>query len=152
MVVIELRINAMNVKKYWPFLILLLPLLLALALPHFIGRDAKGPVPVAQCPDPVRGCQVPYRGGMAEVRFLSSPAPLKPFDLIVKASGAEQVSADFAMQGMDMGPNRYALQRSSDGAWHGRIVLPVCVSGTSNWILTLELDGARVQIPFIATR
>lgn len=142
----------MNVKKYWPFLILLLPLLLALALPRLIGRDAGGPVPVAQCPDPVQGCRVPFRDGVVEVSFLSSPVPLKPFDLIVKASVAGQVSADFAMQGMDMGPNRYALQRSADGDWHGRIVLPVCVSGTSNWVLTLELDGARVQIPFIATK
>lgn len=142
----------MHVKKYWPFLILLLPLLLALALPRFIGREAGGPVPVAQCPDPVQGCRVPFRGGVAEVRFLSSPVPLEPFDLVVKASGAERVSADFAMQGMDMGPNRYALQRSADGAWRGRIVLPVCVSGTSNWMVTLELDGARAQIPFVATR
>lgn len=149
---IELRIDAMNVKKYWPFLILLLPLLLALALPRFIGRDAKGPVPVAQCPDPVRGCRVPFGDGEADVRFLSNPAPLKPFDLVVTASGARQVSADFAMQGMDMGPNRYLLQRATDGTWHGKVVLPVCVSGTSNWILTLELDGARVTIPFTATR
>lgn len=142
----------MNVKKIWPFMLLLLPLLLALVLPRFVGRGAGGPAPVVQCPDPVRGCQVPFKDGAAEARFLSSPVPLQPFDLVVKASGASRVSADFTMQGMDMGPNHYALQRSDDGAWHGKIVLPVCVSGTSNWILTLELDGARVQIPFRATK
>ena len=141
----------MNAKKLWLSLLLLLPVVLALGLPRLIGHDA-GPAQAVQCADPVGGCQVPFRNGVAEVRFVSAPVPLKPFDLVVKAPDAGQVTADFAMQGMDMGPNHYVLQRAADGAWHGRIVLPVCVSGTSNWTLTLELDGARLQIPFVATR
>lgn len=142
----------MSAKKIWPFLLLLLPLLLALGLPRLIGRDAGGPAKVAQCPDLVQGCRVPFRGRMVEVRFSSTPVPLRPFDLMVVAPEAGRVSADFSMQGMDMGPNRYTLQRVADGAWHGKIVLPVCVSSTSNWVLTLELDGARLQIPFAAAR
>ena len=58
-----------------------------------------------------------------------------------------QVAADFAMQGMDMGPNHYVLQRTDDGAWHGKIILPVCVSGVSNWAMTLELDGVKRKSP-----
>ncbi|HUW49627.1 MAG TPA: hypothetical protein VMV75_01280 [Sulfuricella sp.] len=139
-------------KKFWPFLLLLLPILLALALPRFIGGDKEDPVLVVQCTDPVKGCQVPLREGAAEVRFMSAPSPLKPFELMVKAPGARQIVADFAMQDMNMGRNRYALQRMADGAWHGNIVLPVCVSGSSRWILTLELDGVKRQIFFVATR
>ncbi|MDD5330053.1 MAG: hypothetical protein PHX38_08615 [Sulfuricella sp.] len=141
----------MNAKKLWPIL-LLLPVLLAFALPRFIGRDA-GPAPVVQCADPVGGCRVPFGDNVAQVRFLTSPVPLQPFELTVMAPGVEQVAADFAMQGMDMGPNHYVLQRSADGPWHGKIILPVCVSGTSNWTMTLELDGGkRVQIPFVAKK
>jgi len=139
-------------KKIRPFLLLILPVLLALALPRLIGGDAGGPVLTAHCPDPVQGCQVPFGKRMAEVRFLSAPAPLKRFDLVVKAPDAGQVAADFAMQGMDMGPNRYVLQRAADGAWHGNVILPVCVGGASNWVMTLELDGVKRQIPFVAVK
>jgi hypothetical protein len=142
----------MSMKKIWPFLLLLLPLLLALGLPRFIGGDDGGPVLTAHCPDLVQGCQVPFGEKRVEVRFLSAPTPLKRFDLVVNASDAGQVAANFAMQGMDMGPNRYVLQRSADGAWHGNIVLPVCVSGTSNWTMTLELDGVKRKIPFVAVK
>ena len=139
-------------KKIWPFLLLLLPVLLALGLPHFIGGDAGGPVLTAHCLDPVQGCQVSFGERQAEVRFLSVPTPLKRFDLVVQAPDAGQVAADFAMQGMDMGPNHYVLQRTADGAWQGKIVLPVCVSGASNWIMTLELDGVKRLIPFVAVK
>ena len=139
-------------KKIWPFLLLLLPVLLALGLPRFIGGDAGGPILTAHCPDPVQGCQVSFGEKRAEVRFLSVPTPLTRFDLVVKAPDVGQVTADFAMQGMDMGPNRYVLQRTADGAWHGKIVLPVCVSGVSNWTMTLELDGVKRQIPFVAVK
>lgn len=142
----------MNMKKIWPFLLLLLPVLLALGLPRFIGGDAGGPILTAHCPDLVQGCQVPFGERQVEVRFLTAPTPLKQFDLVVKAPGAGQVAADFAMQGMDMGPNHYVLQRTDDGAWHGKVVLPICVSGVSNWNMTLELDGVKRQIPFVAVK
>lgn len=142
----------MSVKRLLPFLLLLVPLALALVMPRFIGRGADGPIPLVPCPDPVQGCRLPLGDGAAEVRFMSNPAPLRAFDLVVKAPGASQASADFSMLGMDMGPNHYVLQRSTDGTWHGKIVLPVCVSGTSNWIMMLELDGKMVRIPFKATK
>lgn len=142
----------MNMKKIWPFLLLLLPVLLALGLPRFIGGDAGGPILTAHCPELVQGCQVLFGERRVEVRFMSAPTPLKRFDLVVKAPDAGKISADFAMQGMNMGPNHYVLQRTSDGTWHGKIVLPVCVSGTSNWTMTLELDGEKRQIPFVAVK
>lgn len=139
-------------KKNWPFLLLLLPVVLALGLPRFIGGDVGGPILTAPCPDLVQGCQVPFGERKVEVRFLSAPTPLKRFELVVKAPDVGQVAADFAMQGMDMGPNRYVLRRTADGVWNGKIVLPVCVSGTSNWTMTLDLDGIKRQIPFVAVK
>jgi hypothetical protein len=143
--------DGMNMKKIWPFLLLLLPVLLALGLPRFIGGDVGGPILMAHCTDLIQGCQVAFGERRVEVRFLSAPTPLKRFE-VVKAPDAEQVAADFAMQGMDMGPNHYVLQHTVDGAWHGKIVLPVCVSGTSNWTMTLELDGVKRQISFVAVK
>lgn len=139
-------------KKIWPFLLLLLPVLLAMGLPRLIGGDAGGPILTAHCPDLVQGCQVAFGARSVEVRFLSAPTPLKRFDLVVKAPDAGKVAADFAMQGMDMGPNRNVLQRTADGVWHGKILLPVCVSGASNWAMTLELDGVKRKIPFVAVK
>jgi len=144
--------DGMNMKKIWPFLLLLLPLVLALGLPRFIGGDVGGPILMAHCPDLVQGCKVAFGERGAEVRFLSAPTPLKRFDLVVKGGDIRQVAADFAMQGMDMGPNHYELQRTADGVWNAKVVLPVCVSGTSNWVMTLELDGVKRQIPFVAVR
>jgi len=142
----------MNMKKIWPFLLLFLPVLLALGLPRLIGGDVEGPILMARCPDLVQGCRVAFGERSVEVRFLSAPTPLKRFDLVVKVPDAGQVAADFAMQGMDMGPNRYVLQRTADGVWQGKIILPVCVSGTSNWTMTLEMDGVKRQIPFVAVK
>ena len=142
----------MNMKKIWPFLLLLLPLLLALVLPRLIGGNAGGSILMAHCPDLVQGCQVAFGERRVEVRFLSTPTPLTRFDLVVKAPDAGQVAADFAMQGMDMGPNRYVLQRMANGGWTAKVLLPVCVSGASNWVMTLELDGVKRQIPFVAIR
>lgn len=139
-------------RKFWPFLLLLLPVVLALALPRFIGGGKGEPVLAVPCADPVKGCQVPLSKGTAEVRFMSAPLPLKPFELQVKAPDAGQVAADFAMQDMNMGRNRYILQRGTDGAWHGNIVLPVCVSGASRWIMTLELDGVQRQMLFVVNK
>ncbi|MDD5241279.1 MAG: hypothetical protein PHG47_06100 [Sulfuricella sp.] len=139
-------------KKFWPFLLLLLPVLLALTLPRFLAGNKVEPILTVQCPDPLSGCQVPFRKGTAEVRFMSAPHPLRPFKLMVTAPDAQQIAADFAMKDMNMGVNRYVLQRTADGSWHGNIVLPVCVSGTSRWVMTLELDGAKRQMDFVATK
>jgi hypothetical protein len=144
--------KGMNMKKTWPLLLLLLPVLLALGLPRFIGGDDSGQTLTANCPDLVQGCLVEFGEKKAEVRFLTAPTPLKRFDLVVNAPDAGQVAADFAMQGMDMGPNHYVLQRTADGLWHGNIILPVCVSGTSKWVMTLEWDGLKRQIPFVAVK
>lgn len=142
----------METKKIWLAALLLLPVLLALALPRLIDRNADKAV-LVQCANPVAGCVVPVGGRQAEVRFLSSPVPLQAFELVAKISDAKSVSADFSMQGMDMGPNRYMLQPVTKDEWRGRAILPVCVSGVSNWVLLLELDdGAKAQMQFAVTR
>lgn len=139
-------------QKIGIFILLLLPLMLALGLPGFIRSHDEVPVLKVDCPDLIQGCRVPFGGRSVEVRFLSAPTTLQRFDLLVKASDARRVAVDMTMQGMNMGPNHYVLTRAVDGGWHGNIVLPVCVSGARNWIMMLEVDGVKRQIPFVTTR
>lgn len=140
-----------HMKKIGILFLLLLPVLLALGLPHLIGGHDDKPILKADCPDLFQGCQVAFGKQQVEVRFLSAPTALQRFDLLVKASDAKHITIDMAMQGMNMGPNHYVLMRAADGAWHGKILLPVCVSGTRNWIMTLEIDGVKRQILFVTT-
>jgi len=81
---------------------------------------------------------------------------LAPFPVRVAAQSdhrLDSVTVTFAMQGMDMGMNRYQL--ISDGAdrWLGNVTLPVCSSGRSDWNAALEVTtkGRRfaVEVPFV---
>lgn len=130
----------------------MLPLLLAAALVaiamagYWLKRPAEA-MAVA-CADPLAGCRFSHRDAMASVRFSAQPTALEAFKLNVSAAGANRISAEFQMVGMDMGFNRYDLRPSADGAWAAKVTLPVCVSGRRDWILYLDLDGSRYAIPF----
>ncbi len=117
---------------------------LALVLAGCMQKTA----PVTQCADPVRGCRLEWDGKAADVRFLSVPGALKPFGLQVAVPPAKAVSAAFAMRDMDMGENRYRLVLGPDGVWRADVILPVCVSGRADWVMVLEVDGSRVEMPF----
>jgi hypothetical protein len=129
-----------------------LPLLLAAALIAIAvaGWWLKRPAdaqPVA-CADPVAGCRFSHAGGEATLRFSAVPGPMEAFRVEVRAPGAGRASAEFQMIGMDMGFNRYDLKPAGDGAYAARVTLPICVSGRRDWMLRLDLDGARYAVPF----
>jgi len=127
------------------------PLLLVLALiaiavaGYWLKRPAEAQA--VACVDPLAGCRFSHRGTPALVRFSARPAPLAPFELQVQAPGAGRVSAEFQMNGMEMGFNRYDL-RPAGGGFASRVTLPVCVSGRRDWTLYLVIDGTRYALPF----
>lgn len=127
------------------------PLLLVLALiaiavaGYWLKRPAEAQA--VACADPLAGCRFSHRGTSAEVRFSVKPAPLVPFELSVRAPGATRVSAEFQMNGMEMGFNRYDL-RPGVGGFVSKVTLPVCVSGRRDWTLFLDIDGAHYALPF----
>ncbi len=104
------------------------------------------------CGDLVRGCRIELASQPVEVRFSEPPSALKAFELLVTAPRATQVHASFAMVGMDMGLNRYDFVPAGNGLWRARVVLPMCVTGRRDWVMTLTLDQDSVQIPFSAGR
>ena len=81
--------------------------------------------------------------------------PLKPFDAVVTIDGIKvepgSVIADFQMQGMDMGVNRYRMVGDS-GMWSGKITLPVCTASRMDWTAIVEFtssDGQRFRARFL---
>lgn len=127
------------------------PLLLVLALigiamaGYWLKRPAEARA--VACDDPLAGCSFNHKGISVGVRFSVQPAPLVPFELTVRAPGATRVSAEFQMNGMEMGFNRYDL-RPGAGGFASKVTLPVCVSGRRDWTLFLDIDGAHYALPF----
>jgi hypothetical protein len=91
--------------------------------------------------------------------------PLRPFELrlilpeAVRAHATE-ASVDFVMVGMDMGINRYSLLKQQNGDFVGKVILPVCSIGRSDWLAKLSVvvnlpDGVTqemwtAEMPFTA--
>lgn len=109
------------------------------------GCDREARVPIVPCKALSAGCAL---SGGVRVQTDAAPAPLVPFVVSVEAPAARAVSIGFEMEGMEMGPNRYRLVRDADGIWRARVLLPVCVSGRRDWLMVVEIDGARAALPF----
>ncbi len=107
------------------------------------------PAQTAACPDLHVGCALQLDGRTVTVRVEGKLQVLKPFQLTVNAPGARKVQAQFTMASMDMGFNLYSLRPDAQGGFRARIVLPVCVSGRRDWVMSLEIDGRRIDLPFV---
>lgn len=111
-----------------------------------LSQGNKHPLLQVPCANVVTGCGLPESG--LHVRFDQRPQPMRPFQLKVNIPDAHDVHASFAMRDMQMGLNRYRLLPDGAGAWKGEIILPVCIHGRSDWLMVLEIDGRRYQLPF----
>lgn len=126
---------------------------IGVAMMALVACGCSPPAPDANrvnCPDPVAGCRFKLAGYAVALRFSEAPRPMRPFLFDVEAGQAATVAADFAMPDMEMLPNRYQLTRMDESHWQTKVVLPVCVSGRSNWLLALTIDGEHVSVPFSA--
>ena len=127
--------------------LLLVVMLVAIAVAgYWLDRPAASQA--VACADPLAGCRFSHHGATVTVRFSTPPAPLKAFGLAVSAPGASRVSAEFQMNGMEMGFNRYDLHKAGNDMFAANVTLPVCVSGRHDWTLFLDIDGAHYALPF----
>lgn len=130
----------------------LLPLLLVIVLAaiavagYWLNRPTAAQA--VACADPVAGCRFSHRGAIVTLKFSARPRPLQAFELRVNAPGTSRISAEFQMNGMEMGFNRYDLRMAGKGMFASNVTLPVCVSGRRDWTLYLEIDGAHYALPF----
>jgi len=129
-------------RQLWLALLIGL-LILVLWLPRLWLKEQ--PVEVA-CPDIVAGCRLPQAG--LTVQFDRHPRPMQEFHVRVELPGTREVHASFSMRDMEMGLNRYRLLPDGQGSWHAAVILPACVQGRQDWLLVLEADGRRYELPF----
>ncbi|MBT9568510.1 MAG: hypothetical protein IV085_09455 [Thiobacillus sp.] len=121
--------------------------LVGIALAGYWFKQQADARPVA-CIDPVAGCHFEHAGTPVQLRFSRRPVPLKAFQLDIHSVAADRISAEFQMQGMEMGFNRYDLSPTPGSAFTAQVTLPVCVSGRHDWTMFLTIDGTRYAVPF----
>lgn len=111
----------------------------------------------AHCDSARRACLATGTDLDVEWRLGPPVRPMEQFAMQLRvargALGADaRIVVEFQMRDMDMGLNRYRLEPAAAGAWRGRAMLPVCTSGRSDWLATLDIhDGDRhwtAQLPF----
>lgn len=86
------------------------------------------------------------------MRFKEPPQVMKPLHLelvFLDGQSIQNVHAGFAMQGMEMGFNRYQMTKTADAKWVAEVTLPVCVQGRSDWEMTLIVEGAEQQSRYL---
>lgn len=147
--------------------LVILPLLVIVALGYGWGRhwmasqiSATPPievVPEEACALHRAPCEILLPDGHAlSVELSTAPVPLQPFRVQLYASDAplQAVSVDFQMVDMYMGLNRYSLERQVEGLWSREVMLPVCATGRSDWLMQLRLVVGEhtygVTLPFEA--
>ncbi|HEY9199615.1 MAG TPA: hypothetical protein VIR60_09625 [Gammaproteobacteria bacterium] len=111
----------------------------------------------ADCDSARQTCSARAADLEIELRLGPPVRPMEAFEIRLQGSpealaDAAQITLEFQMRDMDMGLNRYRLERAADGVWRGRAILPMCVSGRSDWLAKVEIDqdGRRwtAELPF----
>jgi hypothetical protein len=138
----------MSMKK-WLLPVLVIVLIAAVVVAQHRLRGADQPAQQLNCPNLQAGCSTLLDKVPVTVGITGELKVLQPFTVWLKAEAAGKVQASFTMEGMDMGFNLYTLRRDPDGVFRGRVTLPVCVSGRRDWVMTLEIDGERLTVPFV---
>jgi hypothetical protein len=124
--------------------------------PSTPDRRVQRSIELAADCDPLQACQLQDAELPAVVRMGPDIRALQPFSVAFNSShdpGIEDITVSFSMKGMDMGSNRYRLERNRQGGWQAQVTLPICISGRSDWLADFEVRTAdqRLQfsIPFI---
>lgn len=106
------------------------------------------------CDAAITTCRVSSGDIMVSLSMGKDVRPLQPFLLNLDIEGgeveAQSVVADFQMQGMEMGANRYRLIEQPDG-WQAMVTLPLCTASRMDWLATIEfvLNGKPSQAVFL---
>ena len=128
-------------------------LLLIALLSGLIGCEKSvDNIQITQCEDLILGCDI----GVGKITFSQIPKPLASFIIVFKPLKSDVnlslVKAQFNMQGMQMGFNQYRFIQEKTGIWQANVILPVCMQGRADWLMTLEITEnskqKKLMIPF----
>jgi len=93
-------------------------------------------------------CRVETNEFKIELSFDEKIFYLKPFYVAVVTknknnTNVESVQIDFKMKNMDVGVNRFILNKTSiknnKQVWQGKALLPICVTGRVDWVAELAV-------------
>lgn len=134
-------------RRQWFWLggaLLLFGLVKAALIGWYVLQHPKtSPVSTVLCAATSPSCRLP--NGVV-LRFVDPPSERQAFTLALEGAVEPEPSAEFSMQSMDMGFNRYRFIRAH-GRWEARVTLPGCVTGRHDWLMTLNLNSQRYQLP-----
>ncbi|MDC7712978.1 hypothetical protein PQU96_02360 [Vogesella sp. LYT5W] len=138
-------------RRQWQFVALALLVFAALKVAlitwYLQHRQPAAPaVTSVSCSTLQQGCTLPDG---SVLRFADAPRQRSPFTLTLSKQGSEAPTAEFSMQDMDMGFNRYRFVDGGDH-WQARVTLPACVSGSPDWLLDLHQGDHTYRIAFRA--
>lgn len=139
----------LNFSAHW-----LAPALVIVLIAGVVGigrfmQPVEAPAIRAACANPQAGCTAALGGQAVELGMTGALKVLSPIQIWLKASGARSVEASFTMEGMDMGFNLYTLRPDAQGVFRANVILPVCVTGRRDWLMTLRVDGRALVVPFV---
>ncbi|MEE9343384.1 MAG: hypothetical protein V3V12_07125 [Gammaproteobacteria bacterium] len=92
-----------------------------------------------------------------QLSFSKKIQALSPFQVTLemlagRPDNVSGVTAAFSMNGMKMGVNRYRFLSTAPGSWSANVILPICVTGRSDWKIDVEIETENVrqrfEVPF----
>lgn len=92
----------------------------------------------------------PFAQG-ATLQLLGVDKHNTPFRIRVHNAPAQtqNISVSFSMRDMDMGFNRFDLQKQSDGTWQlDNVRLPLCTAARHDWQIQWKMDEQHFQAAF----
>lgn len=106
------------------------------------------------CDSAVQPCRARSADLSLQLQLGPPVTPLRPFTAQLgvvdgELNAAAEVELSFVMRGMEMGLNRYRLQRDGE-KWSGLVTLPVCTTGRVDWIavVTVRSNGRQWTAEF----
>jgi hypothetical protein len=110
-------------------------------------------------------CRVETNEFKMELSFDEKIYYLKPFFISVFTenkdnANVESVQIDFKMKNMDVGINRFMLNKTSvknnKQVWQGKALLPICVTGRVDWVSELAVITKNnkyiISVPILVKR
>lgn len=134
----------------------MLPLLALVLFGVYLGQRQReqqqtSQAEIVDCAPWIAPCELLLGQRRISLSFSEQPKPLTVFQ-VVTPSDADAWVARLDMEGMDMGLNQYHWRASDDGGWVADLVLPVCVTGRRDWLMTLSDGQSGVAVLRFETR
>lgn len=101
---------------------------------------------IVDCSPWLKSCEFMIAGNVVSLTFSDQPKPLMPFEVLVSTQ-LELSGMSMNMDSMDMGSNQYSW-RPMPGGWKSSVVLPVCVTGRTDWLMTINTTKGNAIIRF----